>query len=111
MGPLDINRVVDRSATWYVLGENDITLIAPDNAAWSGQLFASLLLAAKTEALEHVKDQSRMLGSATCLKDVTKGQKDLSGFKDFLYYTNVLHIFKIYVNRLQYTIYISSKVQ
>jgi len=41
MGPLDINRVVDHSATPYVPGENDITLIAPDNAAWSGQLFAS----------------------------------------------------------------------
>ena len=39
--PLDINRVVDHSATPYVPGENDITLIAPDNAAWSGQLFAS----------------------------------------------------------------------
>jgi len=51
MGPLDINRVVDRSATRYVLGENDITLIAPDNTVYHGQLFASLLLAAKTEAL------------------------------------------------------------
>ena len=51
MGPLHINRVVDRSATPYVSGKNDITLIAPDNTVWNGQLFASPFPAAKMEAL------------------------------------------------------------
>jgi len=50
MGPLDINRVIDRSATPYVPDDNDITLIAPENAAWSGQLFTSPLPATSTEA-------------------------------------------------------------
>jgi len=98
MGPLDFNKVIDRSATPYVPGDNDITLIAPGNAAWSGQLFASPLPATSTEAplspisaasdsgvapspgtpLQDEADRSLMREMLVVLSEINEGIKQLN---------------------------------